>query len=84
MRIKLADRLLTILKAVTPDAAGPSDASNGTDDWQVLGNYELPEDAQPEAIFAKVEDGELFLSVPRAVPVSSTLSYKIGYLQGQA
>ena len=59
----ISEGRLTISKAPNPAEAGSSDSC--APERIVLGSWDLPEDVFQDGVFAKLEDGELFISLPK-------------------
>ena len=65
----ISEGRITISKAPNPAEAGSSSDSRAPE-RVVLGSWDLPEDVFQDGIFAKLEDGELFISLPKVPKVN--------------
>jgi hypothetical protein len=73
LKIELSEGRLTVLKrgASSPSAAETS-TTPAAEEWTRIGSYELPEDAINDSMYARLADGELFISVQRTPKVKPT------------
>jgi len=72
LKIELSEGRLTVLKRGSSSSAP---ATSTAEEWTKIGSFELPEDAINDSMYARLADGELFISVQR-IPKVNTIRPK--------